>query len=247
MEEKPPAIEPGTIVPVPRRPNDHAAVAVHEHLRALILNGTLPPGAVLNQVELAPQLGVSRTPIREAIRMLQEEGLVDAEPQKRARVVGFDPGHLEAVYVQRILLESLAARLSAPRTTEAEAEGLEDLLRGMRELAVAEDLDAWQDLHREFHRRLVQGTVGLQLERAIIGQMERSERYRFLYQVARSWEAGNAEHESIVAAYRERDGDEAARCLVAHLARTALTLIAQLAPTYDPTALRAAVAVSSPL
>src|SRR3954454_6585784 len=71
--QEPSAIEPGTILPVPRRPNDHAAVAVHEHLRALILNGTLPPGAVLNQVELAPQLGVSRTPIREAIRMLQEE------------------------------------------------------------------------------------------------------------------------------------------------------------------------------
>lgn len=243
--QKPSAIEPGAILPVPRRPNDHAAVAVHEHLRALILNGTLPPGAVLNQVELAPQLGVSRTPIREAIRMLQEEGLVDAEPQKRARVVGFDPGHLEAVYVQRILLESLAARLSAPRTTAADADRLEDLLRRMRELAAGKDMDGWQELHREFHTRLVQGTVGPQLERAIAGQLERSERYRFLYQVARSWGTGNAEHEGIVEAYRERDSQEAASRLTAHLARTALTLIAELAPTYDPTALRAAVAVSS--
>src|SRR5882762_1619922 len=97
------------VSPVPREPNDHAASAVHHHLRSLILNGTLTPGSTLNQVELAPRLGVSRTPLREAIRMLQEEGLVEAEPQKRARIVGFDPADLEAAYVQRILLESLGA------------------------------------------------------------------------------------------------------------------------------------------
>lgn len=238
----------GTAIgPVPRRPNDHAAIAVHEHLRELILNGTLPPGAFLNQVELAPQLGVSRTPIREAIRMLQEEGLVEAEPQKRARVVGFDPGHLEAVYVQRIMLESLVAKLTAPRSSEADVERLEQLLLEMRELAAAEDLDGWQERHREFHAGLIEGVIGPNLERALKAQMERSERYRFLYQVARSWAAGNAEHETIVACYRERDGSAAARALTAHLARTALTLIAQLAPAYDPTALRAAVAASEAL
>lgn len=245
--DEPRALENNGISPVPRRPNDHAAVAVHEHLRELILSGTLTPGAVLNQVELAPQLGVSRTPIREAIRMLQEEGLVDAEPQKRARVVGFDPGHLEAVYVQRIMLESLVAKMTAPRAGDPQVERLEELLGEMREQSDADDSDGWQDLHREFHSLLLDGVVGPQLERALRGHMERSERYRFFYQVARSRGAGNAEHETIVAAYRNRDGSAAARALTAHLARTALTLIAELAPAYDPTALRAAVAASEAL
>src|SRR5271156_1826880 len=96
------------IEPLSRVSGDHAAGGVHAYLRRLILDATIPPGTVVTQVELAARLGVSRTPIREAIRMLQEEGLVVAEPQKRARVIGFDPAEVEAVYTQRVLVESLA-------------------------------------------------------------------------------------------------------------------------------------------
>ena len=76
-------VEPLTI-PDKRR----SRVAVHARLRQLILDGTLPPGSLLSQLQLSRALGVSRTPLREALRMLQEEGLVDAEPNQRARRQG---------------------------------------------------------------------------------------------------------------------------------------------------------------
>jgi DNA-binding GntR family transcriptional regulator len=227
--------------PVERRPNDNAAVAVHEQLRRLILNGSLPPGATLNQVELAPLLGVSRTPVREAIRMLQEEGLVEAEPQKKARIVGFEPAHLEAVYVQRIVMEGLAATLTAARGENGTRQRLNELLAEMQDRRAAGEMDEWQVAHRLLHVTMVQGVVGSQLEAAMKGSMERSERYRYLYPVARSGEVGEIEHREIVDAFEAGDGSRAGQALTSHLARTALTLIAELAPSYDPVALRGAV------
>jgi DNA-binding GntR family transcriptional regulator len=168
------------IAPIPRRAGDHAAVAVHAHLRTLILQGAFPPGAQLNQVELAPLLGVSRTPLREAIRMLQEEGLVEAQPQKRARIVGFDPDHLEAVYVQRMLLEGLAAKLTAPTFADDKLEELRGRLQEMRDSAAAGDRDRWHVTHKAFHRLLI-GNVGPHLVRAITGHGDRSEHYRIMH------------------------------------------------------------------
>src|SRR6202162_6569657 len=80
---------------------------VHTYLRECILDGTLSPGTKLSQVSLAAQLGISRTPLREVLRMLQEEGLVEIEPNQRTRVAGLDPEELDAVYASRILLENV--------------------------------------------------------------------------------------------------------------------------------------------
>src|SRR6202162_2117285 len=85
---------------------------VHTYLRECILDGTLTPGTKLSQVSLARQLGVSRTPLREVLRMLQEEGLVEIEPKQRTRVAGLDPGELGDIYASRILLETLALSMT---------------------------------------------------------------------------------------------------------------------------------------
>ena len=85
---------------------------VHAYLRECILDGTLSPGTKLSQVSLAAQLGISRTPLREVLRMLQEEGLVEIEPNQRTRVAGLDPQELDDVYASRILLETLALSMT---------------------------------------------------------------------------------------------------------------------------------------
>src|SRR5260370_12478670 len=72
----------------------------------------LLPGTKLSQVTLAAQLGISRTPLREVLRMLQEEGLVEIEPNQRTRVAGLDPQELDDVYASRILLETLALSMT---------------------------------------------------------------------------------------------------------------------------------------
>src|SRR5690348_2858352 len=81
---------------------------LHAYLRECILDGTLTPGTKLSQVTLAEQLGVSRTPLREVLRMLQEEGLVEIEPNQRTRVATLDPQELDDVYAARIMVETLA-------------------------------------------------------------------------------------------------------------------------------------------
>jgi len=232
--------------PVPRTPGDHAANAIHAHLRELILEGDIEAGALLNQVTLAAELQVSRTPVREAIRMLQEEGLVVAEPHRRARVIGFDPAHLEAVYTQRVLLESLAASFTASAAGDALIDELERSLVALEALPEERMKPEWRAEHNRFHLALV-GGVQPQLLRAIRSNMERGEHYRLnyprMYEMTgtRSWDTSPAEHRAIVDAFRARDGAAAAVELAAHLARTALSLVAQLAPTYDPAALRAAL------
>src|ERR1700683_1648317 len=85
---------------------------VHAYLRECILDGTLRPGTKLSQVSLAAQLGISRTPLREVLRMLQEEGLVEIEPNQRTRVAGLDPQELDDIYASRILLETLALSMT---------------------------------------------------------------------------------------------------------------------------------------
>lgn len=239
---------PPTIVPVPRRDGDHAVAAVHAHLRSLILQGVIAPGSQLNQVELAPLLGVSRTPLREAIRMLQEEGLVEAQPQKRARVVAFDPEHLEAVYAQRILLEGLAATLTARSFTDEALQELRARLQELRACASAGDRDGWYDVHREFHRMLV-SDVSPTLARTIASHLDRAEHYRRMTMSSddsTGRAVADAEHEEIVEAFARRDGEGAAAALSAHLARTALTLVAQRSPAYDPAAIRVALSVYVP-
>src|ERR1700755_80985 len=98
---------------------------VYARVREAILDGELGPGAVMSQVALAEELGISRTPLREALRMLQGEGLVDAEPNRRVRVAPMTASDLEELYVMRVTLEAEALRLSVPLMTPEDLAGLE--------------------------------------------------------------------------------------------------------------------------
>src|SRR3954469_9374101 len=109
-----------------------AIPALHTYLRECVLDGTLTPGTKLSQVALAEQLGVSRTPLREVLRMLQEEGLVEIEPNQRTRVAGLDPQELDDLYASRILLETVALSMTIGHFgTKARAEA-KRMLTAMR-------------------------------------------------------------------------------------------------------------------
>ena len=130
---------------------------VHAYLRECILDGTLSPGTKLSQVSLAAQLGISRTPLREVLRMLQEEGLVEIEPNQRTRVAGLDPQELDDVYASRILLETLALSMTIGHFgAKARAEA-KRLLTAMRRAAKSGDFDAWFAAHTDYHRVCTRG------------------------------------------------------------------------------------------
>ena len=99
----------------PYRRNGRAtAGSLHEYLRRLILDGAIPNGASISQVELAERLGVSRTPLREAMRMLQAEGIVQSEHNRRTHVTALDVGDIDTVYGSRVLLEATGVLVTVP-------------------------------------------------------------------------------------------------------------------------------------
>lgn len=221
-------------------------VAVHARLRQLILDGTLPPGSVLSQLRLSRALGVSRTPLREALRMLEEEGLIDAEPNQRPRVKGFDSSDLEFVYSSRILLESFAAALTIPTLTPDDIRTGDKALSSMRSATQHEDFAEWRRAHREFHRVLV-SSAGDQLIEQIEDLAERAERYLRFYQLrdTRSWWSRNteAEHREMLDAVARghEGGSDGVAAIGRHLARTALWVIAEAEPERDPLPIRLAL------
>jgi DNA-binding GntR family transcriptional regulator len=230
------------------RHNDLSGAArVHGRLRKLILDGSYAPGTLLSQVELAEALGVSRTPLREALRMLQEEGLIEAERNQRARIPSFDPQVLDALYASRILHEVVGIRLTVAHLEQKDVEALEKALSDMDLAATSQDIDAWEEPHRRFHRLLV-AYAGEQLGTTIAGYADRCEYYRRMYNRQMSaenpthvWDVTATEHRSIVEACIIRDAEAASHRLALHLARTALTLLGQISPKYDPAAIKAAL------
>ncbi|MBH0130103.1 GntR family transcriptional regulator [Salinibacterium sp. NK8237] len=216
---------------------------VYTRLRALLLNGEIPPGAILSQVQLAKQLAVSTTPLREAMRLLQAEGLLVAEHNRRSRVTPLNPRDIDSVYASRIVMEALAIRLTVPTLGPTEIEALRAAVKGMADAAEAQDLSAWEPIHADFHRRITSG-CDEQMSRIIESVSDHTERYRrssLFGSPARTWEIGNEEHQSILAACEAGQPAEASILLARHLARSALTVLAKVAPEENPIAVREAL------
>src|SRR5918998_1911085 len=127
-------------------PLDSGLITVEDlfaELREQILSGELPEGSVLSQVKLAERFGVNRTPLREALRMLQREGLIDAQYNRGVQVSRLSTADLEDLYAQRIVTEALGVRLTVPTLTRDDIAELRGLLAEMSRLASAESFRAW--------------------------------------------------------------------------------------------------------
>lgn len=213
-------------------------VDLYERLRDGVLRGELAPGSLVSQVQLARRYNVSRAPLREALRMLQSEGLVVAEPGRRSRIAGVSAPDLEQLYALRIAVEALAVRLTVPRMADSNLSELRRLLEEMDELSRLRDFERWEVPHRAFHRALV-ARGGERLVTLIDELSDHAERYRrILLEHPRAWSAVASEHAAIVRACEARDAGEAASRLAAHFATTALTVGATLAPEYEPADVR---------
>jgi DNA-binding GntR family transcriptional regulator len=222
-----------------------AIPALHSYLRECILDGTLEPGTKLSQVALAEQLGVSRTPLREVLRMLQEEGLVEIEPNQRTRVAGLDPRELDDLYASRILLETLALSMSVDTFTATEAKFARGMLKVMRTAAKQGDFTAWFIAHGSFHRSMYTG-VGEALQKQLIAYADRSVRFIRIYQLSdpNNWQvAGDVEHTALLESVIGGDRRTAMTGLAHHLARTAERVLADCAPHYETVAVRHALAL----
>jgi DNA-binding GntR family transcriptional regulator len=229
--------------------NPQSVDLVYASVRDAILRGEMRPGDEVRQERVAGNLQVSRTPLREALRMLEREGLVAAERNRSYRVTGYSLADMEQLYVVRLPLESMAIRVSIPQLRTQDLAALEGCMAQMATFAQAEDYEQWEVPHREFHRRLV-SKGGARVTRLLSEFSDHAERYRRFYttQGPRAWSTGIDEHRGILDACRAGDPDEGARRLANHLTHTALAVIEMIEPGYEPTALNLALEMAlSPL
>jgi DNA-binding GntR family transcriptional regulator len=179
-----------------------------------IVSGTLPPGTKLNEPELAKRFGISRGPLREAIRRLEERQLVSCTPNAGARVVSHTPEEIIETFVIREALEGMAARLAATTMTDEELV----VLREVFEAEKARGKSAGYE--RDFHMHIVQGSQNLRLRRIV---------NRDYYQLLRLWYSRQAwlshgtddswrEHQRILEAIEHRDGECAEILMRRHIA-----------------------------
>jgi len=205
----------------------HNSYDVHQHLRALIMTGQLTPGTVVSQAGLARDIGVSRTPVREAMRMLQNEGLLLAEPNNRARVTGFSAGELEATYFTRILMESAGFALSIPIMSDNHIAKASEAFEAMERAETRADFDVWVVAHREFHRLLV-APAGRDIEARILSLLEQSTRFQYMLNSTREpnwWIQRGDEHARLLDACKRGDAAGGAKLMAHHLAQSALTIL----------------------
>jgi DNA-binding GntR family transcriptional regulator len=192
---------------------------VHEELLQRIVAGELPPGSRLRQEALAEELGVSRTPLREALARLVSEGLVELEPNRGATVARRDFGDMELAWRARLVVEPGAARLAAEGRDPAMLERMREIVRRQRD--VADDLTASFELNRDFHLALVNAAGNPHLSRfadllwlSRIGVPIFARQARDRSQIL-SWAD---EHEAILAAVAAGRGARAERLTREHIA-----------------------------
>lgn len=190
-------------------------------VRELILRGEYVGGARLGEAELAERLGVSRTPVREALSRLAAEGLVETTPNRGSRVTAWSVDELEGVFDLRSAIEPRLTALAVARATPAEADDLDAMAHRMCAVGAPgpdQDLDTLVPLNREFHARLVAMAAAPTLATALAGAVRPPIVLRNFHAYdADSLRRSLAHHLEIVAAMRAGDPDWALSVMTAHI------------------------------
>ncbi|MDN5343968.1 MAG: hypothetical protein PWQ18_79 [Clostridia bacterium] len=191
---------------------------VFEALREAIISGHLKAGERLMEVQLAEEMGVSRTPVREAIRKLELEGFVVMIPRKGAYVADLSTKDIADVFEIRSALEALAAGLACERITEEELDELERLLIKVAECAETNDLATLVGVDTQFHDILYRASRNDRLAQIINNLREQIQRFRTISMgtPGRMWETLK-EHKQLVEAITARDVELAQRLAQEHI------------------------------
>ena len=188
-----------------------------EAVEKMILSGEIKPGGKLNEMAIAERFGVSRGPLREAFRMLEESGLVRQEKNRGAFVREVDIGEAAAIYEVRAGLDATAGRLLAGKITPAQIERLRQYGDDMQRAAQGNDVDAFHRLNLAFHDQIVAMTENaclIDVYRRIVKQLALFRRRNLL--APRAIPNFADEHSAIVDSLAQGDGSLAAELLYRH-------------------------------
>ena len=191
---------------------------VFHTLRKAILRGNLEPGERLREIHLADKLGVSRTPIREAIRKLELEGLVVMIPRKGAVVAEITEKSLRDVLEVRRALEALAVRLACEKILDEEVEELKVAAKAFEEELETGDVTAYAEADVRFHDIIYRATDNQRLIQLLYNLREQMYRYSVEYLKREdAHETLLAEHRIIIDTIQKRDEERAVEAVCAHI------------------------------
>lgn len=194
-------------------------------MRTMIIRGELAPGSPTLETELSKSLGISRTPLREAMKVLAAEGLVELRPHRSPRIADMEMDGMFELFEALAGIERLAAELAAERATLRELQRLRALQERMESYHRDRRLDDYFAINGEIHGLIVRAARNAPLREAHETLLSRAERARYLALGAeRRWSNSVAEHAAILAALEARDGETAGRLLFAHDQRTGAAL-----------------------
>ncbi|MBN9092628.1 GntR family transcriptional regulator [Pandoraea pnomenusa] len=221
-----PAVHPpdDTSQPISRRA---LHLAVMDRLRRMITEGMLPPGAHLNERALCEHLGVSRTPLREALKMLAVERLIELLPNRGARVVMLSSSDIADAFELLSGLEALAGELACERITQAEVDEIQELHGAMDACHANGDLSGYFDCNQRIHDRINAAARNPSLTQMYQSVNGRLQALRFGSNLhAGKWERAIDEHVAMLDALHRRDGAALGRLLRAHLKAKCATVLA---------------------
>ncbi len=196
------------------------------HLENNILNGTYKAGESLIETKLSEELGVSRTPIREAIRQLELEGLVQTIPNKGAVVTGISAKDIDDIYTIRLMIEGLAARWAAENITEEELKEMKDSLELEEFYTEKNDLEHILRLDTKFHEAIFRASKSRPLMNMLRNFHHYIQRAR-TYSLGKSGRAEEAltEHKAIYDAISGKDAKKAEELTIEHVKKASLNLL----------------------
>ena len=211
-------LEIAPLVPIRRRPLHDEAT---ERIRDLIVEGRLAAGEWINEAELCQQLQISRTPLREAIKVLATEGLVELVPRRGARVAQLSLRELTDLFEALAGVEGLAAELAAERISATDLEKLHELQASIEQSHKARNRLAYFHENHELHVAIVRcsgNSAIVDIHARLIARVRRA-RYQAILSEAR-WSASVEEHAQILAALARRDARRGGELMRQHVAHT---------------------------
>jgi DNA-binding GntR family transcriptional regulator len=197
-------------------PSSTAERTAYDYLRSRILTGAIRGGTPILQQQVANDLGISRIPVRDAIKHLSAEGLVRVESNRRVVVAAMTVEDVREMFLMSSVLEGLAAREAAPRMTPAVLERLSVLAQRM-ELAESH-VEDWLAIHEEFHSLIAAHSRMPRLQREIRIMRAAAESYLRAFLMEHGvGELKGAKHQPLLAALKRGDGELAERAARSHL------------------------------
>lgn len=202
---------------------------VFNTLRQAIIKGDLKPGERLLEIQLADKLGVSRTPVREAIRKLELEGLVTMVPRRGTTVLGITKKHLKDVLEIRSALEELALELACRRITPEQYEELVRLEALLEEKQDSDNAFELSDIDEKFHEQIYQATNNPRLVQLLANLREQMYRFRLEYMKAKDKRPRLIqEHQQIIKALKNKDSKAGRKAIYDHIVNQANAILSTL-------------------